>query len=93
MKVSRYGSAVVLQLDGGEGRRYNETFSFQGHQLLSVDKQEGVFAGGPTHYIGGKDSLVVTSFQNGNELHSVVIILFGQWFTKQNDFTHDFPLK
>lgn len=76
MKVSRYGSAVVLQLDGGEGRRYNETFSFQGHQLLSVDKQEGVFAGGPTHYIGGQDSLIVTSFQNGNLLNQVVLLLY-----------------
>lgn len=82
MKVSRYGSAVVLQLDGGEGRRYNETFSFQGHQLLSVDKQEGVFAGGPTHYIGGQDSLIVTSFQNGNLLNQVVLLLCEYYYTR-----------
>ena len=32
-KVSRYGSAAILTLDGGEGRRYNDTFVFRGHQV------------------------------------------------------------
>jgi hypothetical protein len=32
-KVSRYGSAAILTLDGGEGRRYNDSFLFHGHQV------------------------------------------------------------
>ena len=36
-KVSRYGSAAILTLDGGEGRRYNDTFVFQGHQVSDSD--------------------------------------------------------
>ena len=46
VKVSRYGSAAILTLDGGEGRRYNDSFIFKGHQMMTVDKQEGVYAGG-----------------------------------------------
>ena len=43
--VCRYGSAAILTLDGGEGRRYNDSFHFIGHQMMAVDKQEGVYAG------------------------------------------------
>ena len=46
VKVARYGSAAILTLDGGEGRRYNDSFIFSGHQMMTVDKQEGVYAGG-----------------------------------------------
>nr|CAD7425766.1 unnamed protein product [Timema monikensis] len=65
-KVSRYGSAVTLQLDGGEGRRYNETFLFEGHQWLVVDKQEGVFAGGKAEYTGVKTFEVYEDYQKDN---------------------------
>ena len=44
--MSRYGSAAILTLDGGEGRRYNDSFIFSGNQMMTVDKQEGVYAGG-----------------------------------------------
>ena len=46
VKASRYGSAAILTLDGGEGRRYNDSLIFSGHQMLTVDTQEGVYAGG-----------------------------------------------
>ena len=36
VRVSRYGSSATIELDGGEGRRYNETFVFEGHQLMRV---------------------------------------------------------
>jgi hypothetical protein len=52
-------------MDGGEGRRYNESFFFEGHQLLYIDKQEGVYAGGPISYIGIKDNLPFASFEQG----------------------------
>ena len=29
-----------MTLDGGEGRRYNDSFYFSGHQMMTVDKQE-----------------------------------------------------
>nr|CAD7572875.1 unnamed protein product [Timema californicum] len=62
-KVSRYGSTVSLQLDGGEGRRYNETILFEGHQWLVVDKQEGVFAGGKAEYTGVRTFEVHADYQ------------------------------
>lgn len=65
--MTRHGSMVTLQLDGGDGRRYNESFRFRGHQILSIDKQEGVYAGGPTELVGEKSKLVVTSFQGTSE--------------------------
>ncbi|XP_059485823.1 neural-cadherin isoform X5 [Neocloeon triangulifer] len=64
-KVTRYGSAAMLELDGGEGRRYNETFTFEGHQHLMVDKQEGVYAGGKAEYTGVRTFEVYADFQKG----------------------------
>ncbi|XP_065164456.1 neural-cadherin isoform X4 [Atheta coriaria] len=64
-RVSRYGSAATLELDGGEGRRYNETFTFVGHQWLLVDKQEGVYAGGKAEYTGVRTFEVYADYQKG----------------------------
>ncbi|XP_068904348.1 neural-cadherin isoform X2 [Tenebrio molitor] len=64
-RVSRYGSAATLELDGGEGRRYNETFDFAGHQWLLVDKQEGVYAGGKAEYTGVRTFEVYADYQKG----------------------------
>jgi hypothetical protein len=64
-QVSRYGSAATLELDGGEGRRYNETFQFEGHQWLLVDKQEGVYAGGKAEYTGVRTFEVYADYQKG----------------------------
>ncbi|XP_059060577.1 neural-cadherin isoform X1 [Achroia grisella] len=64
-RVSRYGSAATLEIDGGEGRRYNETFTFEGHQWLLVDKQEGVYAGGKAEYTGVRTFEVYADFQKG----------------------------
>ncbi|XP_043069629.1 neural-cadherin isoform X5 [Drosophila bipectinata] len=63
VRVNRYGSAATLELDGGEGRRYNETFEFVGHQWLLVDKQEGVYAGGKAEYTGVRTFEVYADYQ------------------------------
>ena len=65
VRVNRYGSAAVLELDGGEGRRYNETFVFEGHQHMQVDKQEGVYAGGKAEYTGVRSYEVYGDYQKG----------------------------
>lgn len=67
-RVSRYGSAATLELDGGEGRRYNETFHYAGHQWLLVDKQEGVYAGGKAEYTGVRTFEVYADYQKGKSL-------------------------
>ena len=64
-KASRFGSSAVLELDSGEGRRYNETFDFVGHQWLIIDKQEGVFVGGKAEYTGVRAVEVFADFQKG----------------------------
>ncbi len=61
----RYGSSASLQLDDGEGRMFNETFVFEGHQWLLVDKQEGVYAGGKAEYTGVRTYDVISDFQKG----------------------------
>ncbi|XP_017854375.1 neural-cadherin isoform X6 [Drosophila busckii] len=63
VRINRYGSAATLELDGGEGRRYNETFEFSGHQWLLVDKQEGVYAGGKAEYTGVRTFEVYADYQ------------------------------
>lgn len=63
VKVSRYGSAAFIELDGGEGSRYNETFQYVGHQWLTIDKQEGIYAGGKAEYTGIKTFEVHGDFQ------------------------------
>lgn len=64
--MSRYGSSATLELDGGEGRRYNESFTFDGHQWLLVDKQEGVYAGGKAEYTGVRTFEVYADYQKGD---------------------------
>lgn len=66
-KVSRYGSSAILELDGGEGKHYNETYRFEGHQWLMVDKQEGVYAGGKAEYTGVRTFEVYGDFQKGKK--------------------------
>ncbi|XP_043210951.1 neural-cadherin-like isoform X4 [Amphibalanus amphitrite] len=65
VRVTRHGSAAILRMDGGEGRRYNETIQFTGHQKLLVDKQEGVWAGGKAEYTGIKTFEVYSDYKNG----------------------------
>ena len=65
VRVSRYGSAAILTLDGGEGRRYNDSFLFTGHQMMAVDKQEGVYAGGKAEYTGVRTFEVYSDFSKG----------------------------
>ena len=64
-RVTRYGSAAILTLDGGEGRRYNDSFQFVGHQMMAVDKQEGVYAGGKAEYTGVRTFEVYSDFSKG----------------------------
>ena len=64
-RVARYGSAAILTLDGGEGRRYNDSFHFTGHQMMAVDKQEGVYAGGKAEYTGVRTFEVYSDFSKG----------------------------
>lgn len=65
VKVSRHGSVAMMELDGGEGRKYNETFRFEGHQWMLVDKQEGVYAGGKAEYTGHRSFEVYADYQKG----------------------------
>lgn len=67
VKAFRYGSLATMELDGGEGRRYNETTSptFVGHQLLLVDKQEGIYSGGKAEYTGVRTFEVFADYQKG----------------------------
>lgn len=52
VRASRFGSTASLMLDGGGGKRYNETTQFEGyHQLFIVNKQ-GISVGGDISYIG-----------------------------------------
>ncbi|XP_076257873.1 neural-cadherin-like [Rhynchophorus ferrugineus] len=65
VKGSRYGSLGIVELDNGEGVRYNSTYEFVGHQFLQIDKQEGVFVGGKVEFTGVRTFEVISDFQNG----------------------------
>lgn len=66
----------MLELDGGEGRRYNETFVFEGHQYMQVDKQEGVYAGGKAEYTGVRSYEVYGDYQKGKSLINIFCLFF-----------------
>ena len=55
----------MLELDGGEGRKYNETFKFEGHQWMLVDNQDGVYAGGKAEHTGRQSFEVYADYQKG----------------------------
>lgn len=65
VRVSRYGSVAMISLDGGEGKRYNETLEYEGkHQQMKVEKQN-VFAGGYVEYSGPGLATVHNDFHTG----------------------------
>jgi hypothetical protein len=64
VKIQRYGSAIMMEIDGGEGKNYNESFTFQGHQWLSIDKQEGIFVGGKPEFTNVKSIEVNSDYHN-----------------------------
>ena len=45
-RLTRYGSAVILSIDGGEGRRYNQLFSSNNYQKVGSVKSSVVHVGG-----------------------------------------------
>ena len=45
--------------------RYNDSFVFSGHQMMTVDKQEGVYAGGKAEYTGVRTFEVYSDFAKG----------------------------
>ena len=45
--------------------RYNDSFLFSGHQMMTVDKQEGVYAGGKAEYTGVRTFEVYSDFAKG----------------------------
>ncbi|MPC29128.1 Neural-cadherin [Portunus trituberculatus] len=47
---TRYGSAIFLEVDDGDGDLYNASLVLEGEQLLDVDKQEGVRVGGSPYF-------------------------------------------
>ncbi|XP_049764500.1 neural-cadherin-like, partial [Schistocerca cancellata] len=65
VKVSRYGSLSILQLDDGEFLRRNQTSFFEGHQWLIIDKQEGAHAGGRAENTGINTIEVYSDYRNG----------------------------
>ncbi|XP_071516873.1 putative neural-cadherin 2 isoform X2 [Panulirus ornatus] len=52
LSATRFGSAFFLTVDDGEGDLYNASLALEeSHQLLKVDKQEGVHVGGKPEFL------------------------------------------
>lgn len=66
---------AILQLDGGEGRKYNESLLMVGPQWLLIDKQEGVYAGGRAEYTGIRTFEVLADFHTGKIIQQLCIKL------------------
>ncbi|CAL4150231.1 unnamed protein product, partial [Meganyctiphanes norvegica] len=58
-------SSAVLLLDGGEGRRYNETRPLSSHGLLDIGKQAFIFAGGVGEYTHSNTYTIINDFKQG----------------------------
>ena len=65
--VERYGSKAMLMVDGGEGRRFNETVLPTGHMLLHVDRIDGIYAGGKLEFTGIRTFKVLNDFKMGKD--------------------------
>ncbi|UYV85015.1 hmr-1 [Cordylochernes scorpioides] len=65
VRVQRYGSTASLNLDGGVGRRFNETLTFlRRPQLLNVEKAN-VIVGGDVQYLGPRVTVVDNDYKEG----------------------------
>ncbi|XP_069195841.1 putative neural-cadherin 2 [Procambarus clarkii] len=63
--AARYGSAVFLTADDGDGDLYNASVVLEGRQLLQVDGQEGVHVGGTPEYAGVTVFSIHRDYYNG----------------------------
>ncbi|XP_068236938.1 neural-cadherin-like [Palaemon carinicauda] len=64
--VSRFGLNVILSLDEGDGKWYNESFkSDSRHLLMDVDLQEGIIIGGKVRYSGVDIFTVEDDYKQG----------------------------
>ncbi|XP_069195696.1 putative neural-cadherin 2 [Procambarus clarkii] len=63
--AARYGSAVFLTADDGDGDLYNASVVLEGRQLLQVDGQEGVHVGGTPEYAGVNVFSIHRDYHNG----------------------------
>ncbi|XP_069186499.1 putative neural-cadherin 2 [Procambarus clarkii] len=63
--AARYGSAVFLTADDGDGDLYNASVVLEGRQLLQVDGQEGVHVGGTPEYAGVTVFSIHRDYHNG----------------------------
>ena len=67
--VERFGLNVILTLDEGEGKRYNESFmDGSRHLLMDTDAHEGVSVGGKAFYSGTDIIAVERDFKEGKAL-------------------------
>ncbi|XP_068233350.1 neural-cadherin-like [Palaemon carinicauda] len=64
-RVERFGSVLILSLDGGEGRRYNETSLFSESVLMDIDEKEGLYVGGRVHYTDANIFSVRNDYNQG----------------------------
>ncbi|CAL4150228.1 unnamed protein product, partial [Meganyctiphanes norvegica] len=65
VRAKRDVSSAVLLLDGGEGRRYNETRPLSSHGLLDIGKQAFIFAGGVGEYTHSNTYSIINDFKQG----------------------------
>ncbi|XP_068200505.1 neural-cadherin-like [Palaemon carinicauda] len=64
--VARFGSKVILSLDEGDGKWYNESFEEDlRYHFLDIDIHEGVIVGGMYHYSGIGALTVEEDFRQG----------------------------
>ncbi len=71
MSCIRYGSAVILTADDGDGTLYNASLLLlEERQLLKVDKQEGVYVGGSPHFHSAGILRIHSDFFDGESLVS-----------------------
>ncbi|KAK8750488.1 hypothetical protein OTU49_014861, partial [Cherax quadricarinatus] len=65
LAAARYGSAVLLSADDGDGDLYNASLVLEGRQLLQVDKQEGVHVGGTPEFLDVSVFKIESDFFDG----------------------------
>ncbi|KAK7083607.1 Cadherin [Halocaridina rubra] len=66
--VIHYGFHTSLSLDGGEGRRCNESYGFSNSNTVNTNKEEGLYVGGTVEHFDYTTFRVHNDFKQGNTL-------------------------
>ena len=76
--ISRYGNQVILKMDQGEGKYYNESLPSEEHQLMNIHDTQETYGGAEVYYKKYVQEPIVTEVLISSE-HTFTSTLYAKF--------------